>query len=259
MFLFKSFGIRNLFSCLFAKMNHIALNLTHQYKYPPYSNLLEHVWFLAILKRRRRKKPEVHHRSKVPCTWLECDKSCLEMSRTSKTSLRRHTHVSLIAQWCSNTSSIIATYSFSNISKQLISRRAGFTYLRNWTLRWIATVFAARAVIVSKMQTVMRAVRTLFGWSEVNVRKTVFFFYRKEKMFGNAIAKLPHNYAVLKTLCPVAVTGQRGFRTRGKPPLVAKTLEQRLQCKLLCEVRFLVYFLKINQNCAQFLLVGDFD
>lgn len=54
-------------------------------------------------------------------------------------------------------------------------------------------------------------------------------------MFTNAIAKLPNNYGILKTLCPAAVNIRHGHRIRGKPHGIAKTIEQRLECKLrLC-------------------------
>lgn len=62
-------------------------------------------------------------------------------------------------------------------------------------------------------------------------------------MFGNAIAKLPHNYGLLKNLCPAALAGQRGYRLRGKPPLVAKTIEQRLHCKCYYYLRLCFWFI----------------
>lgn len=73
-------------------------------------------------------------------------------------------------------------------------------------------------------------------------------------MFPNAVAKLPLNYGILKTLCPVAISVRHGHRIRGKPHGIAKTIEQRLECKLrLClycsSIEFLVFdffFLKIN-------------
>lgn len=71
-------------------------------------------------------------------------------------------------------------------------------------------------------------------------------------MFGNAIAKLPRNYGILKNLCPAAVATQRGYRLRGKPPLVAKTIEQRLQCKYYYYLRlcfwFIIYYLKFSMK-----------
>lgn len=58
-------------------------------------------------------------------------------------------------------------------------------------------------------------------------------------MFGNAIGKLPHNYGILRTICPV-VTAVRGHKVRGKPYGIAKTIEQRLQSELtvlrLCSI-----------------------
>lgn len=51
-------------------------------------------------------------------------------------------------------------------------------------------------------------------------------------MFGNVIANLSRQYAILKTVCPALRTVRQGHRIRGKPPGIAKTIEQRLQCKL---------------------------
>lgn len=51
-------------------------------------------------------------------------------------------------------------------------------------------------------------------------------------MFGNAIAKCPHTYGIIKKLCPVAISIRHGHRLRGKPHGVAKTIEERLACKL---------------------------
>lgn len=51
-------------------------------------------------------------------------------------------------------------------------------------------------------------------------------------MFGIVIAKLPNNYGMLNALRPVVTAVRHGHRMRGKPPGVAKTIEQRLECKL---------------------------
>lgn len=64
------------------------------------------------------------------------------------------------------------------------------------------------------------------------------FFVEPNKMFGNAIAKLPHNYGILRTLCPAVTAVRHGHRIRGKPFGVAKSLEQRIECKLPFEVMF---------------------
>lgn len=59
-------------------------------------------------------------------------------------------------------------------------------------------------------------------------------------MFGIAIAKLPNNYGIFEALRPVVTAVRHGHRMRGKPPGVAKTIEQRLECKLsLVEVMLL--------------------
>lgn len=50
-------------------------------------------------------------------------------------------------------------------------------------------------------------------------------------MFGNAIAKLPHQCGILRNVCPALTVSQRGHRMRGKPPGVALNIEQRLQSK----------------------------
>lgn len=51
-------------------------------------------------------------------------------------------------------------------------------------------------------------------------------------MFGRVIAKLPPNSGVLKTICPTVTAIRHRTRLRGKPVGVAKTIEQRLECKL---------------------------
>lgn len=137
------------------------------------------------------------------------------------------------------------------------------------TLRQIADVDRVLAVIVSisKLRTDIRTVRWL--WLKLSEReKNNSVFLRSEgKMFGNAIAKLPHTYGLLRVLCPAAVTTRRDFRTRGKPPLEAKTLEQRLQCKPLFEVMFSLYlfisldsleiqpelYLNVNETTFEFM------
>lgn len=57
-------------------------------------------------------------------------------------------------------------------------------------------------------------------------------------MFGIAIAKLPPNHGIWKRICPM-VTAVRNLNiVGGKPPELAKNLEQRLKCKFCFEVRF---------------------
>lgn len=63
-------------------------------------------------------------------------------------------------------------------------------------------------------------------------------------MFTNAITKLPHNYGILKTLCPAAVSIRHGHHIRGKPHGIAKTIEQRLECKL----RLCLSFFSLGKN-----------
>lgn len=50
-------------------------------------------------------------------------------------------------------------------------------------------------------------------------------------MLGHAISKLPHNYGMLRSLCPAAMSVRHGHHIRGKPHGIAKTIEQRLACK----------------------------
>lgn len=78
-------------------------------------------------------------------------------------------------------------------------------------------------------------------------------------MFGNAIAKLPCNYGILKTLCPLVAAVRHGHRIRGKRFGIAKTIEQRLKCKLPFEVMFFLniwsYFsLNKIRNFVSFLI-----
>lgn len=65
-------------------------------------------------------------------------------------------------------------------------------------------------------------------------KKTIYFYVhsRNGKMFGRVIAKLPPNNGVLKTIRPSVTAVRHGHHIHGKPVGVAKTIEQRLECKL---------------------------
>lgn len=54
-------------------------------------------------------------------------------------------------------------------------------------------------------------------------------------MIGNAVLKLPFSSSLLRIISPAAtnIAVRHGHRIRGKPPGVARTIEQRLQGILL--------------------------